>query len=496
MTSKLSSIFLSASLILASAPPASAHFFNRPPEIVSAAPQCEAHTLVITGAHLGDQPEVILGVQKLPLLSVAPTRIEAVIAADACKGIAYPLTVYTGRRAWKSDSIDVTLGATGAQGPAGAQGLQGVPGEKGDKGDAGLPGEKGEKGDKGDVGPQGPQGATGPMGPQGPAGPCSGACGEAEDEILLTEASLVSTGVKGSRTYGSGQFYLELNGRIVAPLIAAGGGNSELIIDDEQLFGNEPALKRVRGARTRDIAFKLEPFDDGNGRDLGDWIHAFFDGSVRKPTDALKDGAIVTTDSLGKISSRLNFHGAAIKEIQFPPLDSANTNGGAITVRIQPRTVDFDPDASGTATATKPDSKRWLIKDFKVELGSLPTQRISRIGALTFRRSVTLGEDAFDFRWGPMKVPNMVFTFSAVDADPWFDWYNAFVIDGRNAEKDLLRNGKITILDQQMTQMGAITFDKVGLRTLGVISPLLPTTSQARTFDAEIFMETVDLAVQ
>jgi hypothetical protein len=77
----------------------------------------------------------------------------------------------------RSDSFNLTIGATGPQGPPGAlgatgpQGSAGLVGAIGAAGPAGNPGPQGLQGLSGTAGPTGPRGEIGLPGPSGPAGP-------------------------------------------------------------------------------------------------------------------------------------------------------------------------------------------------------------------------------------------------------------------------------------------------------------------------------------
>jgi hypothetical protein len=102
-----------------------------------------------------------------------PTLLGEPVAGD------YVLTVTTNSGEPRTDSIDITIGATGPQGPtgpAGADGQDGADGATGPQGPTGPAGADGADGADGATGPagadgqDGADGATGPQGPQGATG--------------------------------------------------------------------------------------------------------------------------------------------------------------------------------------------------------------------------------------------------------------------------------------------------------------------------------------
>ena len=92
-------------------------------------------------------------------------------------------------------------------------------------------------------------------------------------------------------------------------------------------------------------------------------------------------------------------------------------------------------------------SPRWLNSNFRLELGSLPTSRIASVSALSLQREVSYSYlDGGHYRMadsvGPFQISDLLVTGSALDADPWRDWYHSFVIDG-HADPNEELNGSI-----------------------------------------------------
>lgn len=140
--------------------PAAAHDREDRGKLVISSAFADANTelLTIRGSGFGDRaPRVTLAGEPLPVLSSGPFEVLAALPAGLEAG-SYRLTVSRGRGEWRSDTLDVTIGATGAPGPPGPEGPEGSPG---------LPGPQGPSGPQG---PPGPAGAPGPPGPQGPPG--------------------------------------------------------------------------------------------------------------------------------------------------------------------------------------------------------------------------------------------------------------------------------------------------------------------------------------
>ena len=132
--------------------------------------------MIINGNNFnnGNDPRVTLaGYGSLIVEEYSKYHIVAKLPGDLEKGD-YVLTVTTGPGTPRTDSFDVTIGATGgatgATGPTGADGATGATGPAGPTGPTGADGATGATGPAGPTGATGADGVTGATGPAGPTG--------------------------------------------------------------------------------------------------------------------------------------------------------------------------------------------------------------------------------------------------------------------------------------------------------------------------------------
>lgn len=153
-------------------------------KITKAYVDLDSWDICIQGENFGTKPKVTIeGYLNCPTLSVSSTGdlIWAHIPLVLVPGT-YRIQVSDGRYRylanWRTDTLDVTIGAVGPEGP---QGPEGPPGPEGPQGLEGLEGLEGPQGPQGEEGPQGEQGLQGEQGPPGPEGP-QGPKGEKGDK--------------------------------------------------------------------------------------------------------------------------------------------------------------------------------------------------------------------------------------------------------------------------------------------------------------------------
>jgi hypothetical protein len=164
----------------------------------------------------------------------------------------------------------------------------------------------------------------------------------------------------------------------------------------------------------------------------------------------------------GAVRTVRSFANALFTEVQFPVLDANSKSTGRVTVR-------FEAEAATESLA--PDRieirapEEWQTGNFRVEIGSLPCTTVSKVEAVTVRRTGRKSS-----QW---EVSNLVLTMSMRDIDPWTDWARDFMIVG-NAGPEFEFSGSIEYLDASL--MSGIL--KVDFAEIGIIN-LQPLTMEA-----------------
>ncbi len=207
--------------------------------------------------------------------------------------------------------------------------------------------------------------------------------------------------------------------------------------------------KHIAGVKYEDITVNC---GTGMSKAFYEWIKASFDRKYQR-----YDGAIHVCDYDGNIVSSLDFFHGLISEIGFPALDAGSKDAAKLTVKIKPEYTRHkkgsgkaDPSAYSLG---KGEQKRWLPRNFKLEIAGLDCSHVNKIEAITIKQKVVehaVGEKR-DYECEPanLETPNLVVTFAEVTADPWYDWHNSFVIQGHNGQ-DKEKTGTLTYLTEDL----------------------------------------------
>jgi hypothetical protein len=182
-----------------------------------------------------------------------------------------------------------------------------------------------------------------------------------------------------------------------------------LVLDGKPVGRVEPVSGVGSGAAGQ------EPLSFNAGLDLSkpyyDWIQAnFTDGPQRK------DGEIVGVDVAGRGVESTDFRQAFINSIEFPKLDGADKSPAHMTIALEAAVVNFQKKKSLKMDGlTGPRTKQWLCSNFRVEIGDLPLDRVSKIDGFTWKQE------------SPVE-----FTLSSADLGTWERWHRGFYIIDRS----------------------------------------------------------------
>jgi hypothetical protein len=235
-----------------------------------------------------------------------------------------------------------------------------------------------------------------------------------------------------------------------------------------------------------------EPFtiEIGMGMAKGfyEWIQASFDkGSVQK------SGEVVAADFDYRAQSARVFQNALITEVTIPALDGGSKEPAYMTVKIDPERIRYE-QRNGEQLNSKigGKTKLWQTSNFRVDLGSLPCDNISKVDSFTWKQSII--KDAVGaFREATkhpskVEVPNLKFTISMADLAPWQDWHQSFLIDGKCSETDHL-TGAITFLGPDTKEeLGTIELFGVGISALTAAAQEANKDDVAR-FEVSLYVE-------
>jgi len=202
----------------------------------------------------------------------------------------------------------------------------------------------------------------------------------------------------------------------------------------------------------------------GMGKGMYDWIQAAFDKGY-----LTKNGSFTAADFNHKAMSRLDFANALITGITVPKLDGSSKDAAYFDVEFEAETVRWSKgDGSDVRGKIGPIQKAWLCSNFRIEIGSLPCNRIATVDSFTW--SCKVSSDQIGIVREPTKhpamvtVPDLKLSISSADHDAWAQAAKKWFVDGHHLETDEM-TGSITFLGPDMVQeLGRIELQNVGFK--------------------------------
>lgn len=238
--------------------------------------------------------------------------------------------------------------------------------------------------------------------------------------------------------------------------------------------------KHVTSIRFEDIVAEA-PLDS---KPLSSWVSATLAGQ-----NATRNGSIVGGGVLGERS----FEDGVITEVAFPALDAVSRDMGAITVTIAPERVRYSK-GSGAAPKAGPVMKgqRWTTNAFRVEMDGVDASKVSRVEPITFRREFAASQVGIFREPGKAAstttLSNIRLTMPEAAAQPWVDWQQEFLINGKHGEADE-KNGAIVLLSNDMKSEVA----RISLASCGIVrlAPAEGGNQPLQRVTAELYCERI-----
>lgn len=295
------------------------------------------------------------------------------------------------------------------------------------------------------------------------------------------------------RAFSTGHFALELNGAKEATFLkSVEGGNIRGEVVREVNSAGYYQKKHIGNVKYEEFTAE---FGISMSKGVYDWIAATLTGNRDQ---ARKSGAVVATDFNYNIQSTREFTDALITEVGFPALDAGSKDPAFITVKFAPSQT-ADKSRSGQLSApAKQQQKQWTPANFRLDIKGLPTGKISKVDAITVKQTTVTDDigDARDYQREPGKLefPNLAFTLAETDAQPWYDWFKSFVVEGNNDEEQE-KNGQLTYLAPDLkTELGRLDLFNLGIFKVALDKGVAG-SDQIRRVKAELYCERIELTL-
>ena len=290
------------------------------------------------------------------------------------------------------------------------------------------------------------------------------------------------------RTSSLGQFAVVLDGSSDLTVLRSVEGGS---IIGEVAEVVEQRLRPGLLIKKHLSAISYEPFTMEIGMNMSkgfaDWIEASFEGGA-----ASENGAVIAANSNLQSLSEREFRDALISEVTFPTLDASSKDPAFFIVKLEPGRINYQRSAGDLTFDSTSRSKKWLASNFRVEIGDLPTSKVSKIDSFTWKQRI-VSDEVGAFRDATLQstnieVPNITLTISIADIRPWLEWHRDFIIEGRASESDEL-TGAITFLGPDLKEeLAVIELSNVGIVKLSLDQADANIESRAR-FTVELYVE-------
>ncbi len=264
-------------------------------------------------------------------------------------------------------------------------------------------------------------------------------------------------------SYSAGRFALSIDGDSPGFLSKASGGVIKGEVAQHKSGTDVFVRKNLATISYEDLKFSVAI---GQGKGIWEWIKASFDkGFVQKNME------LIAADFNYKSQSVREFMNAYIIDVTMPAMDGSSKDALYVDITTSCDTIRYKKgdgaDIKGNANL---NTKKALCSNFKLDIDGLPCQRVAKIDSWSWKQKVVKDEvGAFrDYSKHPaaLEIPNLKLTISMADLDPWAQWHQSFVIDGKCADADE-KSGVLTILGPDLKEeLLTVNFSHLGIISL------------------------------
>ena len=257
--------------------------------------------------------------------------------------------------------------------------------------------------------------------------------------------------------YSAGKFAIEIDGSFAGFIESVEGGEPFGVVAEEAPSPSGLIKKHLSSVR-------FEPIKLTASNGLSSFFYSWIAEMLAR-AQSPRDGAIVFYDFQLNEINRLEFTNGLITEVVFPRLDGSSREAATFSLTITPEATTFKPSAGKTkAKLSSKKQKKVLASNFKFTLDGLEnaSKRVRSIDSITIKESERDPQDRL--AQPPLNVSNVVVTLPMVDAEPWFDFLDDFVVQTNNADS-FERQGSIELLDPSLKDV-QFTLD---LQNVGIV---------------------------
>jgi hypothetical protein len=291
-----------------------------------------------------------------------------------------------------------------------------------------------------------------------------------------------------NRSFAQGRFGCSIDGKFAGYIKKVAGGTIKGELVKHNLGTTYHQKKHLATISHEPLNIDISM---GMGQVFWEWVKASFDkGFVEKTVE------LQAANFNQEVQAVRVFNDAFIEEFNFPKCDGADKGPGYFSCKIRPRIIRYEKGSGQLTGEENANAKKWLSSNFRFELGDLPCDRVATIDPIYFTQK-TVRDEVGAFREpmveaAALEVSNIKLSISMADVEPWRQWHQSFVIDGKCTDGDEL-TGSLTFLGPDMTEeLMTVSFTHVGIISLEQQAVEANSDKVAR-FDVELYVEEIHI---
>jgi hypothetical protein len=249
------------------------------------------------------------------------------------------------------------------------------------------------------------------------------------------------------------------------------GGNMKAELITQQVGGQPYRVKHIQNPVIDPVTVSI-PL--AASKSFLEWVKKSWAGECER-----RSGAIITYDYDHNAVHEWSFTEALILETSIPAMDGNSKDAGFLTVKFQAETAEhkFNPGGERLQLKNPAGQSKWQPANFLFEIDGLDVQRVAKIDGFTVKQNakpMACGSDwLYQIEPTSLEFPNLTVYVTMVAAQPFFDWHQSFLVNGKNGPGEE-KTGAITFYDPTLTEV-LLT---INLKAMGLVS-ITPEKSDA-----------------
>jgi hypothetical protein len=296
----------------------------------------------------------------------------------------------------------------------------------------------------------------------------------------------------GQRSFAGGKFVVTIDGYNVNFIKKCEPHNLKA-----DIATHNHAPQKQQSKNVANISYTPAKLDVGigMGKSMLEWIQAAFDHKF-----ITKHGMITAVDFDGNAITNQSFEGALITKIGLPAFEGSSKESAYFNIEWQSEKVRWEPASGKAANANSGvKQKAWLCSNYRIEIGDLPCDRVSKIDAITYTVKVQPDHVGI-FREHTLhptavEISDIKLTISHADHAAWWKKAKDWFIDGHHLQADEMQ-GRIVFLGPDLKEeLGELNLINLGFKEF-TDEPMEANKDAVKRFSVTLYVEGLKLTLR